>query len=121
MGRPVRIRPRHATVVYIRDHREAKALTQEQLADRLGVTKGAVSRWEAKPRKAKAQRRTPDINVLAAIAEALGLHTEDLYHPPNTDRQEPSVDKRLEKLPKTVREEAIAYLDFIIRRHTDIA
>ena len=76
-------------MVYIREHREAKGLTQEQLADRLGVTKGAVSRWEAKPRKAQEQRRIPDINVLAAIAEALGIHTEDLYHPPDTQPLNP--------------------------------
>ena len=118
MGRPVRIGSEHATVVYIHEHREAKGLTQEQLADRLGVSKSAISRWEAKPRKARAQRRLPDINVLAAVAEALGIPTEALFRPPNTNERETRLAAQLERLPPAARDEAIAYVEFIIRRHS---
>jgi transcriptional regulator with XRE-family HTH domain len=31
---------------FIQEHRKNKNLTQEQLAEKLGITKGAVSKWE---------------------------------------------------------------------------
>lgn len=51
--------------------RQNPPLTQEQLADLLGVTKAAVSRWES-------GERQPDQNLLLHIAEKTGIPPREL-------------------------------------------
>ena len=48
----------------IRAHRRAYSLTQQQLADALGVTVGAVYKWEA-------NLSTPDLKLLVELADLL--------------------------------------------------
>ena len=72
---PRRIRPKTRLHAYIREWRESKNLTQEQLAGRLGVTRAALSRWEG------GQRR-PDLDALQVICEALRISLEQLLHRP---------------------------------------
>ena len=45
--------------------RRQKGLTQEELADKLHVTRQAVSNWER-------NRNLPELEVLLAAAEAMG-------------------------------------------------
>ena len=72
---PRRTRPKTRLHAYIREWRESKNLTQEQLAGRLGVTRAALSRWEG------GQRR-PDLDALQVICEALRISLEQLLHRP---------------------------------------
>lgn len=51
--------------------RKAHGLSQEELADRLGVSRQAVSRWEQ-------GLGCPDISLLAPLAAALRVSTESL-------------------------------------------
>ena len=76
VGNPAR-RRRH----FIREWREFRGMTQEELAEAIGTTKTSISRLEALK-----QGYTQD--MLEAIAEALGVHTGVLLtRPPNdTDR-----------------------------------
>lgn len=61
---------------HIRRLRTTKGLTQEQLAEKLFVTRQTVSAWET----GKAQ---PDLETLERIAEALGTEvTEVIYGTP---------------------------------------
>ena len=60
----------------IRMYRKRKRLTQEQLAEDLGVTSGAVYKWEAK-------LSVPELNMIIEIADyfdtsvdAIGLYNE---------------------------------------------
>lgn len=46
----------------IRDLRRQMNLTQEQLAEALGVTVGAVSKWES-------GANTPDVSLIAELAD----------------------------------------------------
>ncbi len=62
--------PIHARIAELRD---AKNLTQEALADVLGVDKTAVCHWE------KGFSR-PDQSRLPAVAEALGVSVDDLLN-----------------------------------------
>ncbi|MBQ3078294.1 MAG: helix-turn-helix domain-containing protein [Clostridia bacterium] len=55
----------------IRQHREKKQLTQQQLADRLGVSSKTVSKWET-------ARGLPDISLLLPLADLLGLSVIEL-------------------------------------------
>lgn len=55
----------------IRYHRKRLNLTQAQLADRLGVTAQAVSKWEN-------DTGLPDITMAVPLARALGTTTDEL-------------------------------------------
>ena len=88
---PAKIGPRKPIRVFIAEHREAKHLTQKQLAERLGCDEMTVSRWERRDTRV-------DMDTLAAIAEALGgdlMQAEDLLHHPNN----PTPNQLLRELP----------------------
>ena len=55
----------------IRRLRIEKNMTQRQLADRVGVSDKAVSKWER-------GRGCPDVSLLAAVASALGVDVQTL-------------------------------------------
>ena len=55
----------------VRRLREEKKITQQQLADTIGVTPKAVSRWET-------GRGLPDISLLNPLAAALGVSVAEL-------------------------------------------
>lgn len=62
-------------VALARETRERLGLTQEQLAERLGVDQGTVAHWELGTRQ-------PRLSSLQAWAKALGLPTEKLLAKP---------------------------------------
>ena len=53
------------------EHRKALGLTQDQLAEKLGVTAQAVSKWEN-------DQSCPDITMLPKLAEIFGTTTDAL-------------------------------------------
>ena len=55
----------------IRKYRKEKNMTQEEMANRLGVTASAVNKWEN-------GNSLPDILLLAPIARLLGITPSDL-------------------------------------------
>ena len=55
----------------IRASRKARSMTQEQLAEALGVTVGAVYKWEAK-------LSTPDIHLIVALADLFDTSVDAL-------------------------------------------
>lgn len=55
----------------IKYHRKRLGLTQEQLADRLGVSAQAVSKWEN-------NQSCPDISILPEIADLFGITVDEL-------------------------------------------
>ncbi len=55
----------------ISELRKHKGMTQEQLAQKVGVTAQAVSKWEN-------DLSCPDISILPQLAEALGVTTDEL-------------------------------------------
>ena len=61
----------YITGAAIRDLREKKGLTQRQLADLLGVTCKAVSKWET-------AKGLPDISLIEPLAAALGVSVMEL-------------------------------------------
>lgn len=55
----------------IAEVRKSKGVTQQTLAQAVGVTQGAVAHWES-------GRRQPPLAMLRKIAEALGLDVREL-------------------------------------------
>lgn len=55
----------------IRKYRKEAGMTQEEMANRLGVTTPAVNKWENK-------NTLPDVALLAPIARLLGITTDEL-------------------------------------------
>jgi transcriptional regulator with XRE-family HTH domain len=99
-----RIGPQRPRRVYLAEHRQARGLTQRQLAERLGVTDITVSRWEL-------GRALLNTDVMAAIAEAFGdMEPQDLYRHPDT----PSADALLRDQPAEVQDQAIRVIKAII-------
>lgn len=58
---------------FIKIHRKEKGLTQQQLAELVGVTEKAVSKWET-------GRGVPDISLLIPISEALDVKVSELLN-----------------------------------------
>ena len=61
----------YVTGALIRKLREAKHLTQEELADKVCVSGKAISKWET-------GRGFPDIGLLEPLAKALGISVVEL-------------------------------------------
>ncbi len=57
----------------IKSYREAKHLTQEELSEKLCVTRQALSNWER-------EKTEPDIDTLHRISEALEVSIEELIY-----------------------------------------
>ena len=57
----------------IKHLREAKGMTQEQLAEKLNVTRQAVSNWEN-------EKTQPDIDTLHRISQELDASVEELIY-----------------------------------------
>lgn len=68
---PASVKPRH----YLREWREYRGLTQEELARLLRTTKGVVSRWESGERK-----MAYDVQFL--VARKLRIFVGALFQPP---------------------------------------
>ena len=68
-------------------YRRTAGLTQELLADRLGVTAQAVSKWER-------QISCPDIALLPAMADLFGVAIDELFL-----TEDPAADDRIDALP----------------------
>lgn len=76
--------------VKIAELRRAKNMKQDELAEMLGVTPQAVSKWEN-------GASMPDISLLPKIAQIFGTTIDDLFHADNTpkpDVQVVPVEKR---------------------------
>jgi transcriptional regulator with XRE-family HTH domain len=97
-----KIHPRRPRRVYLAEWREAKGLTQRQLADRLGCDVMTVSRWEL-------HKVAISTDALAALAEALGgdiMEPEDLYHHPD----QPTPNQLMRDQSPEVKEQAMNVL-----------
>ncbi len=69
----------------IAENRRRLGLTQDQLAERLGVTAQAVSKWEN-------NQSCPDINTLPLLAEIFGITTDELLgKQPSSEAREAEV------------------------------
>ena len=69
----------------IRNFRKKNDLTQEALADRLGVTYQSISRWEN-------GTTYPDLELLPAISEVLAVTVDELLGMPQIEKEKRAVE-----------------------------
>ena len=69
----------------IRNFRKKNDLTQEALADRLGVTYQSISRWEN-------GTTYPDLELIPAIAEVLAVTVDELLGMPQIEKEKRAVE-----------------------------
>lgn len=102
-----RIGPREPFRHYLREWREYRHLTQQQLADRLDTGKDQISRWESGKRGMSAE-------VIAALSEALDITPADLFRDPN----QPSADELLRAATPEQRRQAFTVIEALLRTGT---
>ncbi|WMC91469.1 helix-turn-helix domain-containing protein [Kineothrix sp. MB12-C1] len=94
----------------IRKHRKSFSLTQEQLAEAMGVTVGAVSKWES-------GMSNPDINMLPVLADFFEISVDVLLgYQPTTRTTELAAGKIRELLLKKNYEEGQAEAEKALQR-----
>lgn len=76
----------------IASYRKALGLTQEGLAQKLGVTNQAVSKWES-------DQCCPDIMILPALAEVFGITLDELFGRQTTALPVPAAYTVVDGLP----------------------
>lgn len=103
-----RLGPKRPFKHFLREWREARHLTQEQLADRLDTGKDQVSRWEN-------GKRGMTIEVQVAIAEALQIEPADLFRDPAA----PSIDALLANSSADMRRKAFEIVRVMISEKRD--
>jgi len=66
------MKPRHDIRSHLRQHRQASGLTQQELAERVGVTRQTILSIEK-------GKYTPSVALALGFAEVLGVEVEDLF------------------------------------------
>ena len=95
----------HNPPIYLREWREFRLLTQQQLADRLDTTAATISRIES-------GKRDYTGAFLLAAAYVLNCNPGDLISRPPT---EPSLDAALRAAPAPIRAQITAVVETLLK------
>ena len=94
----------------IRAFRKARSLTQQQLADALGVTPGAVYKWEA-------NLSAPDLSLLVELADLFDTSVDALLGYDVKDNKQSTVVLRLKELMRNRDKRGLAEADKALARY----
>ena len=94
----------------IRAFRKARSLTQEQLAEALGVTVGAVYKWEAK-------LSTPDISLIVELADLFDTSVDVLLGYEVKDNKQSATIERLKEYLHNKDKQGLAEADKALMRY----
>lgn len=105
----------------LRELRKIRGFTQQQLADKVGVSNVSLSNYER-------GAQMPDITTLTRIANALGVSTDTLLglNEPTSDGEQPkTIEARIlasgiDKLPKAQREQALNVIKAMFLQYSDV-
>lgn len=100
-----------AVRVYLREWREKRQLTQEQLASRMETTAGTISKKESEPSKV-------DVSWLNRFAQALDVGIEDLFHNPERPTPADLLRAAAAAVPEDRAIEAIDFLELYAKRRS---
>lgn len=79
--------------LFLKEHREAKGVSAQEMGERIGMERESVYRLEKKHWGVSSQKQ-------AAYAGALGLEPEDLWRRP----EDPSLDTIMSRAPEDVQQ-----------------
>lgn len=99
-----RIGPKTPLRHFLKEWREVRGLTQQQLADRIDTGKDQISRWEA-------NKRSMTSEVIAALGEALSIEPHQLF----LDPAQPSADELLRNATPEQRRQAFTVIEALLR------
>lgn len=85
----------------IKESREFAQLTQDQAAEALGITKGAISQWEQ-------NKTTPTLTQFRAFCSITNASADELL----LDKELRGVEKRINALPDAMREYVLLAIEF---------
>lgn len=91
--------------LFLKQHREAKGVSAEMMAGRLGIERESVYRMEREPHRVNSVKQ-------AAWAAALDIEPEELWRQPGVR----SVDAMIRAAPPDVQDMAIEMAADIVRR-----
>jgi transcriptional regulator with XRE-family HTH domain len=118
MGRPAQ-RPRPAYGRHLAELREAAGLTQQQLAEKLGVQQSNIAFWER-------WDKPPRGEVLPKLAEALSVSTDALLGvtPPKPKKQAAKgrlqlVFEAASKLPRRQQEKVAEFVEAFVKQQAN--
>jgi transcriptional regulator with XRE-family HTH domain len=120
MGRPAQ-RERPAYGQHLTGLREAAGLTQQQLAEKLGLPQSNIAFWERSD-------KPPRGEVLPKLADALGVSVDALLGviPPKPKRQAAKgrlqlVFESAAKLPRRQQEKIVEVVEAMVEKHSKAA
>lgn len=91
--------------LFLKEHREAKGLSAEQMAGRMEMTRESIYRCEREPRRLNSED-------LANWAYACGVEPEELWRPPGY----PSLDRLVDNASDEVKEMAADIVRRLVNR-----
>jgi transcriptional regulator with XRE-family HTH domain len=94
----------------IRAHRKARGLTQEQLAEVLGVTVGAVYKWEAK-------LSTPELPLIVEMADFFDCSVDALLGYEMKDNRLDATEARIWRYHSEKNREGLAEVEKALKRY----
>ena len=94
----------------IKTFRKERKLTQEQLAEAMGVTTGAVHKWEA-------GLSTPELSMVMELADFFDVSVDVLLGYEIRDNREETIKKRLSDYCKTRNPEALSEVEKALQKY----
>lgn len=104
-----RIRKSTPRRLFLKEHREAKGLSAEQMAGRLGITRESLYRQEREPWRVNSEKQ-------AQWAEALGIEPEALWRLPRGPEEPPSLDELVRGAPEELKNMAADIVRRLVNR-----
>ncbi len=96
---------------FLKDLRKEKELTQEQLAEELGVSGRTISRWET-------GKNMPDISLLAEIAEFFDVSIPEII---KGERKSESMEEEVKEVAETMSDYAKAEKENMVKSIRDMS
>lgn len=92
--------------IYLKEWMEARGLSDEKVASRLGIDRTTVWKWRTQPR-----RLTRD--KIASLAVILDIEPMELYRPPSR----PSLDALVQDAPEDIQKMAVDIVRRLVGRN----
>ena len=91
---------------FLKDLRKEKEITQEQLAEELGVSGRTISRWET-------GKNMPDISLLVEIAEFFDVSIPEII---KGERKSESMEEEVKEISETMSDYAKAEKEELVKK-----